>query len=197
MFTLTSPLILASSSPRRIELLKNLGIPFTSVTSYFEELNIDDLDSHVIENARGKVECVRTQFQQGIILGVDTTVFFQDRILGKPRDQNDAVQTFLSLLGSIHTVASGIFLYDVESGNHLQGVEKTDVEFYAWTKEEALAYLQHVPVLDKAGSYGIQDWGSMLVKKIIGDYYNVLGMPMGLIYQCLKKMGKIRLCTSS
>ena len=191
-----SKLILASASPRRKELLKNLGYEFS--------IEVCDLDENsdktkpcelVMDLAKTKAKAI-TDMHAGedvVVIGADTVVANDCKILGKPRDLDHAKEMISSLQGKIHQVYTGVCLYwnDGKINRNLTFYEKTDVEVYPMTPEEIEAYVATKECVDKAGSYAIQGLFSPYIKGISGDYNNVVGLPVARIYQEIKKLGLV------
>lgn len=184
-------LILASASPRRKELLEKIGLPFTVQPAKGEERITQKSPADVVmELSRQKAEEVAAQ-QTGpcIILGADTVVAKGEKIMGKPKDAADAKQMLRSIADDCHQVYTGVTL--IRTGAHPQSVtfqEKTDVFLYPISDAELDAYIASGDPMDKAGAYGIQGDFAIYVKRIAGDYYNVVGLPIGRVYQELKRM---------
>lgn len=191
-----SKLILASASPRRKELLKNLGYEFSIEVCDLEE-NSDKTMPYelVMDLAKTKAEAIRNMHtgEDVIVLGADTVVANESEILGKPRDLEHAKEMILSLQGKIHQVYTGVCLCwnDGKVNQHLTFCEKTDVEVYPMTIKEIEAYVATRECEDKAGSYAIQGLFSPYIKGISGDYNNVVGLPVARIYQEIKKLGLV------
>lgn len=182
-------LILASSSPRRKELLTNLGITFDVSASTIEEI-IDP--SHtpeevVVSLAAQKAHDVAKNYPDSIVVGADTIVVKDQRILGKPKDEEDAFQMLSTLSGTTHHVLTGVAL--VKAGVVTSFYVDTEVTFWPLTHEEIEQYIQSKEPLDKAGSYGIQGLGAVFVKEIKGDYFSVVGLPVSTLIRELKKLG--------
>lgn len=189
-----SKLILASASPRRKELLKNVGYEFAIEVCDLEE-NSDKIMPWelVMDLAKVKAGAImdKHEGEDVIVLGADTVVANGEEILGKPRDLAQAKEMILSLHGKIHQVYTGVCLWwnDGKLKQHLTFYEKTDVEVYPMSLEEIDAYVSTKECVDKAGSYAIQGLFSPYVKGISGDYNNVVGLPVARIYQEMKKLG--------
>ncbi|MFJ7727104.1 Maf family protein [Neobacillus sp. NPDC097160] len=182
-------LILASSSPRRKELLENLHLTFAISSSEVDEsfdpaLTPEDV---VMELAERKAQAVFQKNQDAFVIGSDTIVALNGRILGKPADEAEAISMLKSLSGQQHDVFTGVSILSPESSTTF--FEKTEVWFWELTDDEIKAYVQTGEPLDKAGAYGIQQLGSMLVKKINGDYFAVVGLPVARTIRELKKAG--------
>lgn len=184
-------LILASASPRRKELLEKIGLPFTVQPAKGEERITQKSPAAVVmELSRQKAEEIATaQTGDCIIIGADTVVARGDKIMGKPKDAADAKQMLRSIADDCHQVYTGVTL--IRTGAHPQSVtfqEKTDVFLYPISDAELDAYIASGDPMDKAGAYGIQGDFAIYVKRIAGDYYNVVGLPIGRVYQELKRM---------
>ncbi|MEI3506797.1 MAG: Maf family protein [Anaerotignum faecicola] len=184
-------LILASASPRRKELLEKIGLPFTVQPAKGEERITQKSPAAVVmELSRQKAEEIAAaQTGDCIIIGADTVVARGDKIMGKPKDAADAKQMLRSIADDCHQVYTGVTL--IRTGAHPQSVtfqEKTDVFLYPISDAELDAYIASGDPMDKAGAYGIQGDFAIYVKRIAGDYYNVVGLPIGRVYQELKRM---------
>ncbi len=184
-------LILASASPRRKELLEKIGLPFTVQPAKGEERITQKSPAAVVmELSRQKAEEIAAaQTEDCIIIGADTVVARGDKIMGKPKDAADAKQMLRSIADDCHQVYTGVTL--IRTGAHPQSVtfqEKTDVFLYPISDAELDAYIASGDPMDKAGAYGIQGDFAIYVKRIAGDYYNVVGLPIGRVYQELKRM---------
>lgn len=179
-------LILASSSPRRKELLSILQIPFEVKASDVNEDFHSELSPHevVIELADRKAKHVSKNHPSSIIIGADTIVVSGSEILGKPNSPTEAFEMLRKLSGSTHSVYTGVSI--VSTARTTTFYEKTDVTFWELTDDEIHAYISTGEPYDKAGSYGIQGYGSTLVKWIHGDYYTVVGLPIARLVRELK-----------
>ncbi len=170
-------LVLASTSPRRRSLLAEHGYRFEVVAPHgVEEIAPPDLSpgDTVLANARAKARAVIRP--DAAVLGVDTEVFFEGRVLGKPRDMDDAFAMLSRLNGRTHEVYSGCWL--VEAGKERGFVEITRVHFHRRTDDEMRAYLARIGPLDKAGAYAAQDDNGGMIARVEGSYTNVIGLPM-------------------
>jgi septum formation protein len=182
-------LILASSSPRRKELLENLHLSFDIFSSDVDE----SYDPHlspaevVMELADRKARAVFNQHPHAFVIGSDTIVVLDGKILGKPTNEADAINMLNMLSGRQHEVYTGVSILFPENSIHFY--ERTEVLFWELTDEEIKAYVQSGEPFDKAGAYGIQQLGSMLVKKINGDYFAVVGLPLSRTIRELRKVG--------
>lgn len=202
-------LILASASPRRRQLLEQAGYTFEIIPSKKEEIITKTVPSEVVmELAAQKAEDIFSRLRSGdtalpfhtdtlpsepfLVIGSDTVVSYQDRILGKPSDSSDAQNTLNLLSGRTHQVYTGVALYyfnpTTSETKKYCFFEKTDVTFYDMDESEIVAYISTGDPLDKAGSYGIQGPFAIHVKEIHGDYNNVVGLPLARLYHEMKKV---------
>ena len=170
--------ILASASPRRKELLTLAGIEYEVVVSQCEEILPDSItpDKAVEELARQKAEDVFSRHDDAMIIAADTVVALGNTILGKPKDEDDAFSMLSSLSGRRHTVFTGVCIKTKDKTDIFHVA--TDVEFYELSEKEIKEYIATGEPMDKAGAYGIQGKGFVLVKGIHGDYFNVVGLPL-------------------
>ena len=177
-------LILASASPRRKELLSCITEDFKVIPAKNEE-KIDPAlspDQAVIYVAGQKAEEVSALYPKDIVIGADTTVFCQNIPLGKPKDSDDAKEMLKMLSGKVHKVITAAVI--AVGGKAVRSfAEETEVEFYPLSEEEIDLYVKSGEPMDKAGAYGIQGKGSLLIKGIKGDYYNVMGLPVSRLYR--------------
>ncbi|HJV30800.1 MAG TPA: Maf family protein [Bacillales bacterium] len=182
-------LILASSSPRRKELLENLHLSFDIFSSDVDESYDPNLSPAevVMELADRKARAVFNQHPHAFVIGSDTIVVLDGKILGKPTNEADAINMLNMLSGRQHEVYTGVSILSPENSTHFY--ERTEVLFWELTDEEIKAYVQSGEPFDKAGAYGIQQLGSMLVKKINGDYFAVVGLPLSRTIRELRKVG--------
>ena len=179
-------LYLASQSPRRKEILKRMGLRFRVVPSKYHEKKIPGLSvtELILAHALGKARAARLPKRKGIVLGSDTVVYRRGRILGKPGSKKEAVEMLRFLSDREHSVYTGVVLYCPETRKTLVKYDRTRVYFKKLTPQDIERYLQDVHVLDKAGSYAIQE-GRRIVKKIKGSYSNVVGLPSELLSRML------------
>lgn len=179
-------IILASKSPRRQELLSLLFNKFEVLSSDFEEFIPQGMEPENIPSylAVKKAVSVSKNHSRSLVIGCDTIVVCEGRIFGKPKDQEDARNMLSILSGRTHTVYTGVcFCFN---GKTYSFTEETDVRFYPLTEENISRYIETGEPFDKAGAYGIQGFGSMFVKGIFGDYFNVVGLPVSRIAQEIK-----------
>lgn len=183
-------IILASSSPRRIELLKRLNLNFKTIPAEIDE-NIDEKEpiNHVLTLAELKAKEVFKKSEKGqVIIAADTIVYYK-QIIGKPKDYNDAFKMLKTLSGKWHSVYTGVFI--LFPNEAVSFYEKTDVKFKKLSNELIKFYLSSDEAYDKAGAYAIQGLGSILVEKISGDFYNVMGLPISKLWDLLWSRGII------
>lgn len=174
-----NPIVLASQSPRRAALLRQLGIPFDVIHNEVDETLPPGTDPReaVVRLAKAKAESVAAHLKRGLVIGADTVVVHQGHILGKPHDAADAVQMLRRLSGDTHQVYTGFSLVQVGQGS-VEDVEVTAVTFRDLSDWEIEDYVATGAPLDKAGAYGIQERASIFVSAIEGDYANVVGFPL-------------------
>ena len=184
-------LILASQSPRRKQLLKQLGVKFAVAENTFVETKHKNgsPQEHVIENALGKALSVAARYKNALIIGADTVVVYKRKVLGKPKDNKEAVSFLRMLQGNTHAVYTGLALIDTKKNKILTGYVKTLVTVRTLTEQELKAYLAQINPLDKAGAYAIQGPGSIVVEKIDGCFYNVVGFPIAKLEDMMISFG--------
>jgi septum formation protein len=184
-------ILLASSSPRRIELLRKFNIDFDIVPSSFEEKIFEtDPISLAIDMAKGKALDVAKNINRDfIIISADTIVTKDGKVFGKPKDEEDAIKMLKVLSGSTHEVVTAICVYDLGKEILKCDFEKTEVVFKELTEQEILDYITTKEPFDKAGAYAIQGIGSLFVKSINGCFFNVVGLPIFKLDQLLREVG--------
>ncbi len=181
---------LASKSPRRRKLLKLLNLNFKS---FSVDLNEEILDGeHPVQTvkrlAEQKLDEAKKKVKSGIIITADTIVVLEHHIIGKPKDEKDAVKILQTLSGKTHLVYTGVSVFNCEKNLSVTDYEKTQVTFRNLELDEIESYVKSGSPMDKAGAYGIQDdFGAVFVEKINGCYYNVVGLPLAKLYGMLKK----------
>ena len=136
-----------------------------------------------------KAKSVSKKFSDGIIVGSDTVVVYKNRVLGKPENMNEAFEYITLLNGRTHSVYTGLSIINCKNGKHLTSHEKTLVTFRDLTKSEIISYLNRIDPLDKSGAYAIQGHGALVVEKINGCYYNVVGFPISKLENMLLDFG--------
>jgi len=186
-----SRIILASASPRRAELLRQIGIDFELAPSQIAERPHPDEApaDYIIRIARAKVIAVARKHESGLIIGADTVVVLDGRLLGKPTDKIEAEWMLGELSGNWHAVMTGVALYDIATRREAADYAKTLVRFAQLTDEEIQWYVSSGEPMDKAGAYGIQGLGGLFVDEIAGNYYNVVGLPIPLVYRLARQLG--------
>lgn len=187
-------LILASQSPRRRMLLEQVGVPFTVFPSEVDEtINENVTPSEYVEIlATRKAEHVARKLcdnPSAIILAADTIVVLRNTVLGKPRDRAEALEMLIMLENNWHQVMTGITIIDAATGSRLTHVEKTWVKIRPLTTDAIWNYIDSGEPFDKAGAYGIQGRGALLVEKLDGCYFNVVGLPIYSVSVMLEQMG--------
>ncbi len=193
--------ILASGSPRRKELLKQLVADFEVLPAKGSEIYTEQEPDKIVQQlaAQKAAEVESSVVRQGeepmLVIGADTVVAFQGQILGKPADAKQAKEMLKMLASDVHQVYTGVALIVIQHGKRqcLEFAECTNVRFYPMTAQEIEAYVQSGEPMDKAGAYGIQGIGGRFVEGIEGDYQNVVGLPLAKLYQVLKKIDEIAL----
>ena len=182
------PLVLASASPRRAEILRAVGWDFeASPADVDESLRAgESAEDYVQRLAREKAEAVAAARLFGLVLGADTTVVVEGDILGKPRDEGEAAQMLGRLAGRWHEVLTGVALVRAETGRAVVGLERTRVRFAETSREEIEWHVRTGGLLDKAGAYAIQGRAALFIEAIEGDYWNVVGLPVRLVYELSK-----------
>ena len=186
-------IILASASPRRRELLTQIGIKYEVIPSKMEEVITSTVPKLVVQElAKQKAEDIAsTRIEDGsIVLGADTVVALDGEIMGKPSDEEDAYQMISKLQNNVHQVYTGVAISYRKDGEIVSHTfyEETEVYVYPMTEKEIRDYISTGDCMDKAGSYGIQGTFAAYIKGIKGDYNNVVGLPVGRVYQELKKI---------
>jgi len=186
-------IILASASIRRAELLKKVTSDFEIVVSDFEENDIPftgNCGDYVITLAKGKAMDVFSSVKKpAIIIGCDTIVYLKGKVLGKPKDSNEAFQMLSDLSYNTHEVYTGIALINTETQEISTEYVCTEVKFSKLSEKEISNYIETGEPFDKAGAYGIQGGASLFVEEIKGCYYSVVGLPVNKLYCMLREMG--------
>ncbi|MGH9898419.1 MAG: Maf family protein [Pyrinomonadaceae bacterium] len=182
-----TPLILASASPRRAEILRSIGFDFRIHPVNIDETALDNEEplDYVRRVAKAKAEAAAKIFPDLTVLGADTIVVIDGEILGKPRDIDDARSMIQKLGGKTHDVITSIALVRPGRSDILIAYELTRVRFALMSSEEIDWYLSTGESMDKAGGYGVQGYGKIFIEAIEGDYWNVVGLPVRLLIKCL------------
>jgi septum formation protein len=183
-------LVLASTSPRRRQILALLGVPFEVIAPEFEEQISSHLpaDQEVVEFALGKAQSVATKYPGSIVIGSDTMIELSGEKIGKPTDREDARRILRLLSGETHRILTSVAIID-HGGPGLKEIETVVVEMRGYTEAEIENYLDSGESDDKAGAYSIQGRGSALIKSISGDYLAAVGMPLRRIARYLESRG--------
>lgn len=182
-------IILASASPRRKQLLEWAEVPFEVVVNETDEtfpagLKVDEVAIHI---ARQKALAVQTLVNaESVILAADTIVVLKGRIIGKPKDRADAIRIISDLSGHKHVVITGVTI--MQAQKEVSFADSTDVYFHELTREQIEFYVDRYKPYDKAGAYAIQEWiGVVGIKSVVGDFYNVMGLPVSRVVRELEK----------
>ncbi len=189
-------LILASKSPRRKELLKQIGIPFVVVVSDAEEVSGNSWTpaALVVENAKRKARAVAEKYPDSPVLGADTVVSLEGKIFGKPKDKDEARKMLTALSGKMHEVTTGLALIN---RNEIRTTSVTTKVFFdTMTKADIDAYIATDEPMDKAGAYAIQGKAARFIEKIEGSYSNVVGLPLNALIQMGKGLNLFPLAVS-
>ncbi len=199
-------IVLASGSPRRAEILNSVGWKFTKDVADIDESELigESPEKYVQRLAREKAEIVAARHEDIYVLGADTTVVIDEQILGKPSDLEDARRMLRMLSGNWHEVLTGVALVqspksEVQSlkseelnFKSLVGIQSTKVKFAEMSQSEIDFLVEKGAPLDKAGAYAVQAQAALFIEKIEGDYWNVVGLPISLVYDLMKKISQIR-----
>ncbi len=184
-------IILASQSPRRSQLLEWADVPFEVVVSETDESynKTDSFTQIAVHIARNKARAVKEKNGTGLpVLAADTIVVCNDTIIGKPKDREEAISFLKTLSGTTHTVITGVVI--LHEGTETAFADETSVEFHPLTLAQITYYVDKYEPYDKAGAYAIQEWiGVVGIKSIHGDFYNVMGLPVSRVLQCLSEAG--------
>lgn len=184
-------IVLASASPRRKEILGLTGLDFVIDPSDYEEDMELDLKPHrlALFLSSEKAKAVARKHSNALIIAADTFIVFRDHLLGKPHVSREAIRMLQLLSGKAHSVITGFTVMDADTGKKLSRQVETRVYFRKMTEQEIRAYVRTGEPLDKAGAYAIQGLGAVFIKKIEGDYFNVVGLPLSSLMEVLKKFG--------
>ncbi len=184
-------IVLASASPRRREILKKAGLTFRVDASEYDEEIDARLSPHTLARrlSRHKAEAVAGRYKRAVIIAADTLVIFRGKIYGKPRTPAEAGRVLRILNGRKHSVITGFTVLDAGTGKKVTRSVETKVWFRKLAMEEIDGYVRSREPLDKAGAYAIQGLGASLIRKIEGDYYNVVGLPLSALAESLGKFG--------
>lgn len=192
-FIANKKIVLASQSPRRKELLNQIGIPFEAIVSNVQEQYIEypeNLHAYVTALAVEKAQSIATENEAQVVIGADTIVSYAGKVLPKPTDEKEAKQFLQTLSNQTHTVLTAVAIVNGKQVHTF--TSETKVTFYPVEEELIDAYVASGDPLDKAGAYGIQSHGALFVKAIQGDYYTVMGLPIAELSQVLRQLDIIR-----
>lgn len=184
-------LVLASASPRRAELLKQIGLKFVVDPSNHEETLENNLPPERLAMVLSlkKARAVARRHRNAVVIAADTIGVLKGKVIGKPKSAADARRMLRSLSGKTHLVITGFTVYDTGARRIATKAVETRVHFRRLTTAEIDAYVATGEPLDKAGAYGIQERGAVFVDRIDGDYFNVIGLPLCVLVETLKKLG--------
>jgi septum formation protein len=191
MISSSIPVFLASKSPRRRKLLKQLNIKFKSFSVEMDEkIHPNEKPSNsVLRLSKEKLELAKLKVKKGIVITADTIVVLNKTVLGKPKNKKDAFRILKLLSGKTHVVYTGYSIFNFTNNKTISEYEKTDVTFRDLNDEEIKEYINGGSPMDKAGAYGIQDdFGAVFINKINGCYYNVVGLPLAKFYHALLRI---------
>jgi len=187
MLSINRPLILASASPRRQFLLKEIGLEFKVDPPHIDESFPEHLPVEIVPAylAELKAKALLPKLKDEIVIASDTVVILNQRIMNKPADRDEAIKMLSALSGKTHTVITAVCLLDKQNTDCFD--DRTKVTFNKLTREEIEYYVDNYKPYDKAGAYGAQDWIGMVgVKKIVGSYFTVMGLPIHKVYERLR-----------
>lgn len=187
-------IVLASASPRRAALLDQIRLPFRTHPSALgddgeAQLAGENADAYACRLALAKAREVATRLTRGLVIGADTVVACGERLLGKPQDRDEAEAFLLLLAGRTHRVITGVAVVEAATGRAEVEAAVTIVTMRPFDAKEAARYVATGEPMDKAGAYGIQERGALLVEGIQGDYFNVVGLPLALLAALLGRFG--------
>jgi len=184
-------IILASASPRRKELLEQIGLEFDIDPSNCEEEMLSDIQPHELARSLSlqKASQVAGSYSNAIIIAADTFIVFGDKLMGKAHTEAEAREMLTALNGNPHSVITGFTILDTEKNNTVSNSVETKVHFRKMTSGEIESYVASGEPLGKAGAYAIQGLGSVIVKEIEGDYSNVVGLPLTALAEALREFG--------
>lgn len=184
-------IILASASPRRVELMRMMGVPFEQVVSEVSEETdgVHTPAEHVRLLSRRKAEQVALGLSSGLVIGADTVVAIDGEILGKPRDAEDAARMLSRLAGRTHEVFTGVTLVEADTGVTLSDEVRTDVVMRPMSGDDIRRYVATGEPMDKVGAYAAQGVAAPFVARVNGCFYNVVGLPLARLWEMLKEMG--------
>ena len=184
------PLVLASASPRRADILRAVGWPFEIEVASIDETQVEGEapETYVERLALTKAETIARRRLFGLVLGADTTVVIDEQIIGKPADMDEARAMLRQLSGREHEVLTGVALVRAEDRRSLVAHERTRVRFGVMSEAEVEWHARVGEPLDKAGAYAVQGHAALFIEAIAGDYWNVVGLPVRLVYNLVRKL---------
>ena len=184
-------IILASASPRRKELLGKIGLEFEVEPSNYAEDTHSELEPHELAEkvSLEKAQAIANKHKNAIVIAADTFIVLGTKMLGKPKTEVEAKRMLRAISGKPHLVITGFTIIDTDINKVLSRVVETKVYIRRLTSNEINAYVESKEPLDKAGAYAIQGLGSVIVEKIEGDYFNVMGLPLSALTESLKDFG--------
>jgi septum formation protein len=184
-------IILASASPRKKEILKKTGLKFKVYESDYEEKMDLGLKPHELARflSREKARDVARRHRDALVIAADTIVVLRGRLFGKPRNEEQAKEMLRALSGKAHSVITGFTIIDTAGKKEISRSVESKVFFKRLSADEIETYIRSGEPLDKAGSYGVQGLGAVLVKRIEGDFFNVVGLPLNALAESLKEFG--------
>ena len=184
-------IILASTSQGRKELLEQTGIKFTvEASDYDEDMTMKVPPTELVKIlSEGKAQAVASRYEDAIIVGADSIAILGEKVLGKPKDANDAARMLRELSGKMHVFTTGFTVIDTNSGRKVIGLSETKVYFKELTDDEIKGYVATGESVGHAGAYSIQQKGAMLVARIEGEYTNIIGLPLAQLSSVLKDFG--------
>jgi septum formation protein len=184
-------IILASASPRRKEILQKTGLAFTVEESGYEENNGAGIGPRelAVNHSIGKAMDIMPKYNDALIIAADTIVVLGKRVFGKPKNRIEAADMLSQLSGRAHTVITGFTILDTDTGKKFSKAVETRVYFKKLDNNEIKTYIRSKEPMDKAGAYGVQGLGAVIVRKIEGDFFNVMGLPLCELVIALKKFG--------
>jgi len=188
---LSEKIVLASKSPRRAEILRAVGWPFETMAAGIDETRdaSEDAVTYVKRVAQTKAAAVARKLSSGLVLGADTVVVIGGEILGKPRDREDAGRMLTLLSGKWHEVVTGVVILRIgECSRSVAAYELTRVHFSKMSVAEIEWYLATGEPMDKAGAYAVQGGAALFIEEIRGDYFNIVGLPIRLVYELSRKV---------
>jgi len=191
MINSSTQIYLASKSPRRRKLLRQLNLKFKSFSVEMDEIiHPNEKPSHSVSRlSKEKLNLAKLKVKKGIVITADTIVVLNKTVLGKPVDKKDAFRTLKLLSGNTHFVYTGYSIFNFMNNKTISEYEKTEVTFRDLSDEEIREYISGGSPMDKAGAYGIQDdFGAVFIKRINGCYYNVVGLPLAKFYHALLRI---------